>query len=290
VRLKSHLIAGIAGILISCAIYAQNSGVIERSAPVASVGKAAPEIKAPSVVLGGPGAIAATPRTILPGVGVMPGKPDYFKPVILRSDGMRTEFADVAIGFSNVISTPFPAAKIMDQTRAETSQNGQNLFYQPDSSEPRTVFITGTGTNDPVISITLTPRQIPSQRIIVQLDKGVLGVGEEEKPANEVYSDNIRYLFRQMALGRVPAGFSAADLPKGMASIRGLTISPQSRYSGSGKDIFVYQVENTTGAVMNLQENAFYQKGVRAVSFFPKASLEPRESTVVYVLSDKLGE
>ena len=289
-RLNKRLLCGIVGALVCGTIYAQNTGSIDRSTQVGSIAKAAPEIKAPSVVLGGPAAVASTPRIVLPGVGVLPGRPDYFKPVILRSDGMRTEFADVAIGFSNVISTPFPAAVLKDQTKSIASQSGQNILYQPDSNEPRTVFITGTGPNDPLVSITLTPRQIPSQRIILQLEKGLPGIGEEEKPSNQVYSDNIRYLFRQMALGKVPSGFSEADLPKSMASIRGLTISPISRYSGSGKDIFVYRVENTTSGVMTLQENAFYQQGVRAVSFFPKASLDPRETTVVYVLSDKLGE
>ena len=288
-RLQMRLLCGLIGALLCAQVSAQNTGAIDRSSQVGSV-KAAPEIKAPSVVLGGPAAVAATPRMVLPGVGILPGKPDYFKPVILRSDGMRTEFADVAIGFSNVISTPFPAAVLKDQTKAIASQSGQNILYQPDSNEPRTVFITGTGANDPLISITLTPRQIPSQRIILQLEKGLPGVGEEEKPTNAAYSDNIRYLFRQMALGKVPAGFSEADLPKSMASIGGLTITPVSRYSGSGKDIFVYRLQNTTNTTMTLQENAFAQEGVRAVSFFPKASLDPRESTVVYVLSDKLAE
>lgn len=228
----------------------------------------------------------------LPGVGEIPGYKDYFKPVVIRASTTKTEVIDISNEFQNRISTPFAVPKVIDQSKSNIEKLGQSIYIKPVDSSPITIFITGSSPNDPVISLTLVPKSIPSQTLLLQLDK-TDGNGipvEDERPLSDGYSDGLRFLFRQVALGKVPPGYAEAPLPSAIASVRGMTVRPVARYSGPKTDLYAYQVEGASEAAVELEENAFMQQGVRAVAFFPTSTVRRGEATMVYVLSDKVDQ
>ena len=73
----------------------------------------------------------------------------------------------------------------------------------PANDKAFTIFVTGSGVNDPVISLTMVPLNIPSQVILMQMDHSDGGSNaDEEKPATDAYTENVRYLLRQVAIGK----------------------------------------------------------------------------------------
>jgi conjugal transfer pilus assembly protein TraK len=231
---------------------------------------------------------------LLPGIGEMPGRKDYFKPVIVRSSNNRTEIIDIAFDFQNRLSTPFLEPKIIDQSKSDIAKDGQSIYIRPTDMNPFTIFVTGSGVNDPVISLTLVPKKIPSQTILVQVDKPDTAASsvaaDEDRPASDAYTEGVRYVFRQMALGKIPAGYAEAPLPRSVAAIRGLVVRPMTRYSGPSADIYAYRIENNGIEPIALEENEFMQKGVRAVSFFPTATVSRGVSTMAYIFATKADE
>lgn len=272
--------------------YAQTvvSGKINREAEITAAAdagdiagrsQAKPKVKA-----------ATTKAQVLPGVGKIPGYKDYFKPVVVHASTTKNEVIDISMNFQNRISTPFAPPKVIDQSNADIQKLGQSFFILPTDSKPITVYVTGNGQNDPMISLTLVPKDIPAQTVLLQIDKTdgntAQGQGEDERPLSDGYSDSLRFLFRQVALGKVPPGYAEAPLPNATASMRGTIVRPMTRYSGPKADIYAYRVEGGTDTPVELEENSFMQEGVRAVAFFPTSVVRRGEATMAYVLSDKV--
>lgn len=239
--------------------------------------------------------VKPVPPTTLPGLGVMPGKgdPEDLKPQVVRVSEDKTAVINVSGTLTNRISTPFPAPKAIDNQSKDfdISQVGQSLYVTMKTANPVSLYVTGTHPNDPVISLTLLPKQMPAQTVTLQLDKPLAGVNpdgttDDKAPDSNVYTDQIRYVLREIALGKTPDGFSEGDLPRAVARIGQVMAYPLSRYSGPDYDVFRYRIEAIADNV-ELDEAAFYQAGVRAVAFFPNATLHRGESTEVYVVSDK---
>ncbi|WP_425953172.1 conjugal transfer protein TraK [Ralstonia pseudosolanacearum] len=234
--------------------------------------------------------VAAQP---LPGLGTMPGDSDVFrvKPVRVSSD--RTEVINVSATLANRISTPFANPQAVDSQPDDFDVQavGQSLYVTMKSDKPVALYVTGDKPNDPVISLTLVPKNLPAQTVTLQLDKplaGTNGSGADGDlaPESNVYTDRLRYVLRQLAIGKVPQGFSEGALPKSVARLGKVTAYPLTRYSGPNYDIYRYRIEAAADNV-ELDEGAFYSDGVRAVAFFPNSALRKGESTEVFVVSDK---
>lgn len=288
---------------ISIAVLLINGFVAEAQAQSVAIGKInreaeqVTEIELPATKIERiPAQIRVKPKLIksqnLPGIGEMPGRKDYFKPVVVRTNTTRTEIIDISFEFQNRLSTPFVDPKIIDQSKADIQKDGQSVYIKPNDMKPFTIFVTGSGSNDPVVSLTLVPKSIPSQVILLQTDKSEMPMQmtEEDRPTSESYTENVRYIFRQMALGKIPAGYSEAPLPRSVAAIRGLVVKPMTRFSGPAADIYAYRIEGTTNEPVDLQENSFMQKGVRAVSFFPTGTVRRGVATMAYIFATKVEE
>lgn len=231
----------------------------------------------------------------LPGLGTMPGDadPQAMKPQVVRVSEDKTTVINVSASLMNRIATPFLSPKEIDNQKKDfdVKKEGESFYITMKSANPVSLYVTGNTPNDPVISLTLVPKKMPPQTITLQLDKPLAGVGpngssDDKAPDNNVYTDQIRYALREVALGKVPEGFSEGDLPRSVAQMGQIAAYPLARYSGPKYDIFRYRVQALTDNV-ELDETAFYSEGVRAVSFFPNSSLRRGESTEVYVVSDK---
>ena len=230
----------------------------------------------------------------LPGLGVLPGIREEQKTNVIRVSSDRNEIVYVSYLLPNRISTPFADPQSIDQQKqdADISPVGQSLYVTMKNPEkPVVIYVTGSEPNDPVISLTLVPKDIAPQTIVLQLDKaaaGTNGKGEaDHAPESNVYTDQLRYVLREAALGKTPEGFSEGNLPASVASIGSVIAYPKVRYSGPNYDIYRYTLEGTTDADEELDEGTFYTDGVRAVSFFPTSTLRKGTRTSVFIVSDK---
>lgn len=227
----------------------------------------------------------------LPGLGVIPGDDRLLQHNVVNVNGTRTELVYISAVHPNRIATPFTAPRSIDmETKGVTIERvGQSLYValtDKGRTEPISLFVTGDGQNDPVVSLTLIPKAIPMQTVVLQLDKGSLLTSEEEvTPSN--YVERLSSVLRQVALGKRPAGFSDARLPSADLMVQGLTISPRMRYSGQSWDVYAYRVRNNTSQRVEMTEEAFATSGVRAVAFFPTGLLETNGETDVYIIADK---
>lgn len=227
----------------------------------------------------------------LPGLGVMPGEKQLSRANVIRVQSDRNEIAYVSASMANRISTPFDSPRVIDTQDVEYQTVGQSIYLLPkDAEKPVALYITGSNPNDPVVSLTLVPKAIPQQTIVLQLDaplaKGAASPDIEPAPVTDVYSERIRYLLRQVALNKVPEGFAEGALPTSAAVFPGVSVHPVSRYSGPAYDIYRYRIRGT-GDQVELSEEAFYSEGVRAVAFFPTAVLRKGEETTIFVIADK---
>lgn len=230
-------------------------------------------------------------KAILPGIGSMPSEKKALTATVLQVSEQRNEIVHVSGAFPNRISTPFPAPKLIDNSEVEWQAQGQSLYISTLSDKPVGLFVTGSGANDPVISLTLIPKSIPAQTLILQLDDAAAAsafMNEKEAWSEaDTYTDRRRSLMRSMILGLTPPGFSEAKLPTSIARTDRLVIMPERRLSGQRLDVFTYRVENVSQSEVELSEPSFYGNGVRAISLYPIMRLQPGMSTTVYVISDK---
>lgn len=226
----------------------------------------------------------------LPGLGKLNGDPMLMKAVVLRVNGDGTEVVQVSDQFQNRISTPFETPKVIDSSDTEFKISGSNIFLSTPSDHPVVVYVTGSERNDPVLSLTLVPKPIPAQTIILQLDPSIAVQSSpkghhEHKP--ETYEQHLAGLLKTLASGDTPEGFTTGNIKNIVGRKGPLIINPVSRYSNAYLDIFVYQAQNAGPPTINLSETSFYQKGVRAVGMYPLSTLRHADKTYVYVISDK---
>ena len=230
-------------------------------------------------------------QAMLPGLGLLPGEKRPMMANVVRVSSHYNEVLYVSSGFPNRISTPFAAPKLIDNSEVEWQVQGQSLYLSPKSAEkPVGIFVTGSGVNDPVVSLTLIPRNIPAQTLILQLDEDASAAasnspGESEEASG--YTDRLRGILRSIVMGKTPAGFSEGLLPVAVGRLDALLVMPEKRYSGQHLDVFKYRVENVGQGEIELAEPSFYRDGVRAVSIYPVIKLRKGMSTSVFVLSDK---
>lgn len=226
----------------------------------------------------------------LPGLGKVSGDPLLTKAVVLRVNGDGTEIVQISDQFQNRISTPFETPKVIDSSDTEFKIAGSNIFLSTPSDHPVVIYVTGSERNDPVLSLTLVPKPIPAQTIILQLDPSIAVQSSpkghhEHKP--ETYEQHLSGLLRTLASGDTPEGFTTGNITNIVGRKGPLIINPVSRYSNAYLDIFVYQAQNAGTPTINLSETGFYQKGVRAVGMYPLSTLRHADKTYVYVISDK---
>ena len=229
---------------------------------------------------------------MLPGLGLLPGEKRPMMANVVRVTSQYNEVVYVSAGFPNRIATPFAAPKLIDNSEVEWQVQGQSLYISPKSSEkPVGLFVTGAGVNDPVVSLTLIPRNIPAQTIILQMDGEPTSAAASGQPGESIessnYTDRLRGILRHVVIGKTPAGFSEARLPVAVGRMNALLVMPEKRYSGQHLDVFKYRVENVGQEEIELAESSFYRDGVRAVSIYPVMRLRKGMSTSVFVLSDK---
>ena len=233
-------------------------------------------------------------RVPLPGVGALPGAKTTVPQDVVRATEGKNQIVAVSNTFANRIGTPFSAPKavgIYSEEHVTIKQVGQSLFVQFHTDEPLALYVTGTEPGDPVISVTLVPKPMPAQTVLVQVDeKGMaapLAAAESDRKEASSYTDKIVNMLRAAALSKAPAGFVEAPLPKAVGRMGALVVTPEVRYSNANMDVFRYRIEATGPDPVELDEAAFDGEGVRAVAFYPSGKVKRGEPVTVFVVADK---
>ena len=226
----------------------------------------------------------------LPGLGTMPGEASDTRIKSVRVGADRNEMVYISLSQLNKIATPFDSPQAIDSTGATLKAVGQDLFLQPSSDKPLTIYITNGGVGQS-IGITLVPKaNLPAQSIVLQPDTptGSPAVkAEAEEIVSGDYVSRITGLVTSLALGKTPAGFTRSRLPTSVVAAKELVIEPQIKYAGSNYDLYSYMIRSSSSTPLELKEEAFYTDAVRAVAFYPSAMLQENEETTVFVIADR---
>jgi len=146
-----------------------------------------------------------------------------------------------------------------------------------------------------VASLTLIPRKLPSQNILLQVDRRLEGIAGtptvEEGPTPEEYTRKLVFMLRKAMLGKLPEGFVKATINVGRIEMGPIIGLPDTRWSSSNLDIYRYKLTNKGKDVVELTEPSFYESGVKAVAFYPSNTrLGPGEHTYAYIVSGNTSE
>jgi len=228
-----------------------------------------------------------------PGLGLIPGDITETRVKSIRVGSDRNELIYVSASQLNKITTPFPFPKVVDSTKAPLQTLGQDVFIQPVSDKPFTIYITNDGGGQSV-GLTLVPSpNLPAQSYVIEPESTEVKNNVAEKPEDIGPSDYVGRLtqnIKHLALGETPSGFAKTTLPASFASNKQMMFQPLYKYSGSLYDIFSYRVRSVAENPIELNEEAFYTPSVRAVAFFPNVLLQKGQETDVYVIADHSGK
>lgn len=267
-------------IAVSCTANAEQQG--ESPIPVIPVVQAA-QAKAD---------LPALPASLQTGSDVaMKGAANRNKSNIIVKPGVN-EIIEVAVNHFNRIVTPFERPSVK-KSEGVTVQATDNVIYVGTSQEsPVTLFITEKGDESQALSLTLIPRKVPPREVRLTLESSSSGSVSTKKAEkwekNQPYVATLEKLFRTLALGELPPGYSLEKVPRGeLPKCRqaGLTFNFETGQTAMGHNLLVHigVATNTSPEPIEFVENQCGDWDVAAVSAYPKNVLQPGERTEIYV-------
>ena len=192
----------------------------------------------------------------LPGLGTVEGDRLLNKSPVIRINGDGTEIVEVSNQFQNRISTPFNSPKVIDSSHAEFKIVGSSVYVVL-TGKPVVIYISGADRSDPVVSLTLVPKPIPAQTVILQLDQPLAQNKTDIKLKPETYEQHLSELLTTVSEGDSPEGFTKAKLNNIVARKGVMGILPTARFSNANMDIFSYKVTNMGAKTEQLSESSF---------------------------------
>lgn len=210
----------------------------------------------------------------------------------------------VAIGHPNRIVTPFGNPEVVSTSLSGGQKEGEcgevcikdNVVYvATDKEYPVTMFITEKGSETLALSLTMVPRKIPPREVFLKLDGQTIASGMYSNPKAErweksqPYVETIRTVFRKLALGEIPQGYTMTEVPDTVAppvcDQPGIETSFREGQMviGHSLSVFVGVAENVSGNAIEFQEATCGDWDVAAVTTWPHKVLEPGQKTEVYV-------
>lgn len=221
----------------------------------------------------------------------------------------------VARGLMNSIATNFKmlSARSSDDQSIIEVEKGY-LYVTINSDQPVGFILYEDGVMDSQISVTLWPIDVPASivKIDVELTEEMKARGEqyrkdieleerqalaaaEEEQSNKAsdHSKRILSVLTPVAQGDIPKGFTLTnDIPEHLIEPCQVAIQQRAeqRLTGGREVIDVVLMTNDSNRTYHVREEMCLAGGVKAVSVFEKAYLQPGEQTEIYILRDKLFE
>lgn len=224
-------------------------------------------------------------------------------PVLVMRSGVN-QIVPISIGHPNRIVTPFSNPEVLSTSLTGPSADGKcgeiciksNVVYvSTDKTYPVTMFITEKGSESQALSLTMVPKKVPPKELFLKLDSaGQMGMPTANAKAeswetSQPYVNTIRAVFRKMALGDVPQGYSMSRIPRGTQKPScqqpGMNVSfKQGQYlAGHHLNVFVGVAKNTSSIPLEFEEATCGNWNVAAVTVWPRNLLAPGEQTEVFV-------
>lgn len=237
------------------------------------------------------GAPSKRATVVLPTIGT--ATPSTVKQNIVRISEGQNELVYVGLGFPNRIATPFANPQAIGANTVEFTRVGRDIYLIPDSETPIGVFIADKEDTGRVATLTLIPKAgLPGQNILLVLDGATVGGAaatnivkqEMAEPAAD-HVEGIKQLMRVFVQGAIPPGYQEGTLKVGAARVGQVAVLPEKVYTGPGRSMYRYRIENVGNEAIELNEASFSENGVLGVAFWPRARLAPTETTVVFILT-----
>lgn len=217
-----------------------------------------------------------------------------------------TELVPISKGQLNRIVTTFDKPNgLTVAPNTKVSVVGKALFVATGSDEPIGLFITDELDSDKAVSLTLIPSDIPPREIFISLlpnqemssfNAAQARVGKQaETNEAQAFVDQMKTTMRELALGKLPAGFALSDHSKDASYLRcpqmGFrTTLGQTLEGPQNLRIAVFLASNVSGQVETIDEQGCYRKGVKAVAAWPKIVVEPGQDTEIFVVMQREEE
>ena len=217
---------------------------------------------------------------------------DAMRSTIVMDSGVN-EIVKVAVTHLNRIVTPYEEPVVTTTASVEPEIRDNVIYIATPDETPLTLFITEKGSEEQALSLTLIPRQIPPREIFLTLPKGkqthsVVSRRAEKWEESQPYLVTIQNVFKAVALGEVPGGYTLAQPT---AEVR-----PTCRQTGLNFDFSNGQVlmghnlvvhvgiaQNIAPSSIEFMENTCGNWDVAAAAAFPRNVLDPGEKTEIYV-------
>jgi conjugal transfer pilus assembly protein TraK len=207
------------------------------------------------------------------------------------------EIAVVAIGHINRIVTPFESPVVWTASSADITTRENVLYLMPENETPVTMYVTDSGDESVAISLTLAPRRVPPRELRLQFDEtAMLAAPIRSARARhweraQPYIETLRMLFRELAVGNMPPGYTVRDVRDGdyvprcyrPAESVSFHFAPGQLVMGNDLEVLVGTVINRGEAPVELQEIWCADHGVAAVAYWPAVVLSRGEVTEVFV-------
>lgn len=219
------------------------------------------------------------------------------KPFVMNTRNGVNEVVKLSGKLLNRIATPFAKPVVIDTSESLSKVVGSDVYYIPAGNSPIGLYIVDQSNTAQTISLTVIPVQdIPGQNIIAKMEdlRTVKNLAAEDsadveaiqQPKPSEYTGYVRMIMTQAVRGKI-VGFTPVPIEGGVAKIGDLEVVPELSFTGAVVDVYRYAISNKGNERIDLTESAFYKKGVKAISFFPRLSLNSGESGYVFLLADK---
>ena len=228
-----------------------------------------------------PSQIGAVPKLPVLGSRDEFGSLQKRRPVVINAEDGTNDVVIISSISPNRIATNFVKPDLVDDGTSEVQVIGSNIFLTPKATQPFGIFIVDSATGA-TVSLTLVPRKVPSQTILVQTAKprtDNLAGGPIDAHAAAVDG-----LLRKATRGALGKEWLEAPIEAGSAMIGMLRATPERRWTTTGLVIDRFQLLNE-GSEIELREESFITGSVKGVTFFPNVRLAPGTSTHVFLLS-----
>lgn len=214
--------------------------------------------------------------------------------VLIMEPGVN-QITPIAVGHLNRIVTPFAKPVVNTTSDAQTSVQNNVVYLSAATEMPVTAFITDDGDESRALSLTLVPQRIPPRELFLRLPESLQYAGSAPNAraqaweSSQPYVETIRSLFRNIALGQVPQGYTMTRMSSAVKSpscqMPGVTFdfSGGQLLNGHSLAVVIGVARNTGGTTVELQESACGEWDVAAVAAWPKNVLNPGEASEIYV-------
>ena len=228
--------------------------------------------------------------------------PDEVKPPpseITLAPGVPSIFA-IARHHLNRLVTPFAHPVVKTTSTASTSVESNIVYVSTDTRDPVSFYVYDKGNPDQALSVSMVPADIPPVSVTLHLlgyastdHPRVLREGSEDVAegweVNQPFLSGLKSSFRDIALGKVPDGYSLSTLPRSATAVRGcfipgVTVEARQLLKGYNVDVVVAKVTNASRVVREIDErDCAHDERVLAVAVWPIRSLVPGDSAEMYI-------